>query len=231
MNRTDPSPSLDATRVDPIESLRAAARRHELQPGDRVVFGGQPRTTVFLAVAGLFAVQLASADGGTHIDGFRLRGALLGVDDLGGPCYGADVVALEPGCVFEIDAAMVLRNPELLGWLKAAIAKEQGGAAAWASAMARRDPRERVAAFLLDIASRHAAAHQNPWSLPIEVYWPHLEDALALSGDDIARALTALAELGLIDGDADEVVILDLDGLRLAADPLAVVDDVADVRH
>jgi CRP/FNR family transcriptional regulator len=230
MNRTAPSVSREGTRVDPIECLRATARRHEIQAGDRVVVGGLPRTTVFLAVSGLFALQIASADGGMRLDGFRLPGSLLGVDDLGGPCYGADVVALEPGCVFEIDAGMVMRNPELLGWVKAAIARERGAAAAWTAAMAQRHPRQRVAAFLLDLAARHAAARMDPWSLPIDVYRPHLEAALGACDDDIAHELQALADLGLIEQDLDEVLILDLDGLRLAADPVAMAD-FAGVRH
>jgi CRP/FNR family transcriptional regulator len=148
---------------------------------------------------------------------------LLGVDQLGGPLHGADVVALEPGWVFAIDAAVLARRPELIGWLRAAVAKEQGGAAAWALAMARPEPRQRVAAFLLDIAARHAAARMDPWSLPIDAYWPYLENALALSCDEIAGELAALGEAGLIDHDLDTVAILDLDGLRLAADPLATV--------
>jgi CRP/FNR family transcriptional regulator len=230
MNRTATALSQETARVDPIECLRASARRHEIQAGDRVVVGGMPRTSVFLVASGLFAVQVACAEGGTRIDGFRLAGALLGVDELGGPCYGADVVAIEPGCVFEIDAQMVMRDPDLLGWVKAAIAREQGAAAAWASAVAGRPSRQRVASFLLDIAARHAAARMNPWALPIDVYWPHLEAALAVCDEQIALELAALAELGLIEHDFDEVVILDLDGLRLAADPLCTAD-VADVRH
>lgn len=203
--------------------LLAGAVRRAVVPGETLLIGGMHRCSLFLVRFGLFKLCIASEDGGERITGFRMSTDLLGVDNWGYSRYGCSAVAIEPGEVLEIPSRLIASNPDLQEALQVAVSREVNCCCAWDHAMSGTNPQQRLAAFFLDLATRHYAASMNPWELPLRAYWEQLGSVLGLSRGDVADAMSGLARDGLISGDRFEVEILDIDGLRQLAEPMQLL--------
>lgn len=202
-----------------IETLRqhVPVIRRKLPAGQYAYRTGQSFHSLFLVHAGFLKTCELARDGREQITAFRMRGDLLGVESIGLGGYSCDVVALEDSELWELPYPPVLLAcralPELQTRLAAALAEEIRRDRAWMLALGTLSAERRVAAFLFDIAQRHAALGFSPRHFILRMGRADIGSFLALKHETVTRALSHMVELEFIAVQRREVRVLDLAGL------------------
>jgi CRP/FNR family transcriptional regulator len=212
-----------------IEQLRAHVPvvRRKLEAGHYAYRAGQPFGALFLVNTGCFKTCELAGDGREQVTGFRMRGDLIGVESIGLSAYTCDVIALDAGEVWELPyPAMLsacLRVAELQTRLTTALAEEIRRDRLWMLALGTLSAERRVAAFLIDLADRHARLGLSARHFILRMSRADMASFLALKHETVSRALSHLDDLGQISVLRREVRILDVDGLRGLAGQGAIV--------
>ncbi|HET7556502.1 MAG TPA: Crp/Fnr family transcriptional regulator [Rhodanobacteraceae bacterium] len=211
---TAPSGELD---IEQLRSHMPVARR-KVRAGQHLYRAGQPFNALFLVHAGFLKTCELSDDGREQVTGFRMRGDLLGVESIGLAAYSCDAVALDDCEVWELAYPPVLgacmQLPELQARLAAALAEEIRRDRSWMLAIGTLSAEHRVAAFLLDIAARHARLGFSPSHFILRMGRADIASFLALKHETVSRALSHLEEQGYIGVQRREVKLLDAARLR-----------------
>lgn len=190
-------------------------QRRRLQPRQTLFRAGQARHSLFLIHSGIFKTCVLSEDGREKITGFRLRGELLGIDALDMPRHACDAVALDGGEVWELPVDLLRqRLPEFQERLTAALASEIRRDWGWMLALGTLSAEQRVANFLLDLAERLKRLGYSARHFILRMTRAELGNFLALKLETVTRALTRLAEQGLIAVERREICIEDPARLR-----------------
>jgi len=203
-----------------IEQLRrhVPVLRRRIEQGQYLYRAGQPFNALFLVAVGCLKTCELSDDGREQVTGFRMRGDLIGVESIGLAHYTCDVIALEAGEVWELPYPAMLsacvRVPELQARLTSALADEVRRDRAWMLALGTLGAERRVAAFLLDLADRHARLGFSPHHFILRMSRADMASFLALKHETVSRALSRLDDLGQISVQRRDVHILDAEGLR-----------------
>jgi CRP/FNR family transcriptional regulator len=203
-----------------IDELRAHVNvvRRRIAAGHYVYRAGQPFNALFLVNVGCLKACELTDDGREQVTGFRMRGDLIGAESIGLACYACDVVALEDSEVWELPyppmLTACLRVPELQARVTEAMAREIRHDRLWMLAVGTLGAESRVAAFLLDLADRHAKLGLSAHHFILRMCRIDMANYLALKHETVSRALSRLDELGLISVQRREVQILDADGLK-----------------
>lgn len=204
----------DAPGIERLLEASAVLRRR-VHARRRLFHAGQPCRALFLVHAGVFKTCMLSEDGRERVTGFHLRGDLLGIESFDLPSHACNAIAL--------DTCEVLELP--LWWLKAEGRDLLPHVAAMLSAGIRRDWQwmlttgtlgadQRVAAFLLDLAARLHALGYSARRLLLRMTRADLGSFLDLQLETVTRALSRLADTGLIVVERREILIRDEAGLR-----------------
>jgi len=132
------------------------------------------------------------------------------------------VIALEDGEVWELPYPAMLsacvRVPELQARLTLALAEEVRRDRSWMLALGTLSAERRVAAFLLDLADRHARLGLSPNHFILRMSRADMASFLALKHETVSRALSRLDDLGQISVRRRDVRIIDAERLRSGAD-------------
>jgi CRP/FNR family transcriptional regulator len=212
-----------------IELLRryVSVTRRKILAGQYVYRAGQPFHALHLVHVGCFKTSALSDDGREQVTGFRMRGDLLGVESIGLRTYACDVIALEDGEVWDLPYPPVLTAcmeiPELHMRLTAALAQEIRLDRAWMLALGTLSAEQRVAAFLVDIAGRHARLGFSDRHFILRMSRQDMASFLALKHETVSRALSHLQDMGCISVLRREVKVLDQEGLHALANGSAFV--------
>lgn len=206
-----------ALDIDELRSHVPVLRR-KLAAGQYLYRAGQPFAALFLVHAGFLKTSLTAEDGREQVTGFRMRGDMLGVESIGMKTHGCDVVALDTSEIWEMPYPAVLRAccaiPELQSQLAMALATEIRNDRSWMLALGTLNAEQRVAAFLIDIATRHAALGFSDRHFVLRMSRADIGSFLALKHETITRALTRLSAQGCISVQWREVRILDVASLH-----------------
>ena len=213
-------PSVDAIDIEPLRRNIALPKR-KLKAGEYLYRIGQPFARLYLVKSGSLKTCELSTDGREQVTGFRMRGELLGMESIGLAGYACDVVALEDSEVWciawqpildecRIDTALRSRLTEVL-------ANEIRRQRAWMLTIGTLSAEHRVAAFLIDLADRHAQLGDNPNHFELHMVRADIASFLALSHETVTRALTRLTRRGLILVLRREIRLLDIAQLGLHA--------------
>lgn len=203
-----------------IDQLRqhVPVLRRRIAQGQYLYRAGQPFNALFLVAIGCFKTSELSDDGREQVTGFPMRGDLMGVESIGLAHYTCDVIALEDGEVWELPYPAMLsacmRVPELQARLTAALAQELRRDRLWMLALGTLGAERRVAAFLLDLADRHARLGFSPHHFILRMSRADMASFLALKHETISRALSRLDDLGQVSVHRREIRIVDADALR-----------------
>ena len=193
-------------------------QRRTMHAKQYVFRAGQPRHALYLIHAGFFKTCLISEDGREKITGFRLRGDLLGLDALDMPNYTCDAIALDVGEVWELPYASVRESlPELQQRITSILAGEIRRDWHWMLALGSLSAEQRVATFLLDLASRLEALGFSARRLTLRMTRAEIGNFLALKLETVTRALSKLQAQGLIGVEGRDIRIEDAAGMRIAA--------------
>lgn len=205
------------------ELLRGIPLRHRVLKAKEYVFrAGQPRHSLFLVHAGFFKTCLASADGREKITGFRMRGDMLGLDSIGIGTYACDAIALDVGEVWELPYSDLCGSlPEFERRITAFLAAEIRRDWNWMLTLATLSADQRVASFLLDMATRLGSLGFSRQHMILRMTRADLGSFLALKLETVTRALSRLQDQGLIVVQGKEITLCDpaaLSDLLQAAD-------------
>ena len=191
--------------------------QRKLTAGQYLYRAGQPFNALYLVNVGFLKTCLIAEDGREQVTGFRMRGDLVGIESIGAATHECDVVALETSGVWELPYPAILRAcaqmPELQERLTWALAAEIRSDRSWKLALNSLSAEQRVAAFLLDLASRHEALGFSPRHFVLRMGRADIGSFLALKHETVTRALTRLAGQGCIDVQWREIRILDMAAL------------------
>jgi CRP/FNR family transcriptional regulator len=150
-----------------------------------------------------------------------MRGDLIGVESIGLKAYASDVIALEASEAWELSYPAVLRAclhvPEMHARLTSALAAEIRSDRSWMLMLGTLAAERRVAAFLLDVASRYARLGYSAKHFILRMSRIDMASFLALKHETVSRALSHLHDMSYIDVQRREVRVLDVHGLRLMA--------------
>jgi CRP/FNR family transcriptional regulator len=192
--------------------------RRKILAGQYVYRAGQPMQAVFLVHVGSLKTCELASDGREQISGFRMRGDLVGVDSIGLPVYACDAIALEDSEVWELPYPPVLKAclaiPELQNRFTAALAEEIRRDRSWMLAFGTLSAEQRVAAFLIDVASRTADLGFSDRHFILRMCRADMANFLALKHETVSRALSHLQDLGCILVQRREIKVLDMVQLR-----------------
>lgn len=196
---------------DMEELLRGIPLRHRTLKAKEYVFrAGQPRHSLFLVHAGFFKTCLASADGREKITGFRMRGDMLGLDSLGIGTYACDAIALDTGEVWELPYSDLCGSlPEFEQRITSFLAAEIRRDWSWMLTLATLSADQRVASFLLDMATRLGSLGFSRQHMILRMSRADLGSFLALKLETVTRALSRLQDKGLIAVQGKEIVLRD----------------------
>lgn len=218
--RALPTPAQTVPTPIDIEALRdyVPVVQRKLTAGQYLYRAGQPFNALYLVNVGFLKTCLVAEDGREQVTGFRMRGDLVGIESIGAATHECDVVALETSGVWELPYPGILRAcarmPELQERLTWALAAEIRSDRSWKLALGSLTSEQRVAAFLLDLASRHEALGFSPSHFVLRMGRADIGSFLALKHETVTRSLTRLASQGCIDVQWREIRILDVAALR-----------------
>lgn len=201
--------------------------RRKVPAGQYVYRAGQPFHSLFLVHAGFLKSCELAQDGREQVTGFRMRGDLVGVESIGLGHYSCDLVGLEDSELWDLPYPPVLlacrELPQLQTRLTTALAEEIRRDRLWMLSLGTLCAERRVAAFLYDMAQRHAALGFSSRHFLLRMGRADMGSFLALKHETVTRALSRLAELGYITVQRREVQVLDTAALaRLAGQGEAV---------
>src|SRR5579883_246677 len=157
--RICPTPTHAVPAPIDIETLRSYVPivQRKLTAGQYLYRAGQPFNALYLVNVGFLKTCLVTEDGREQVTGFRMRGDLIGIESIGAATHECDVVALETSGVWELPYPAILRAcaqmPELQERLTWALAAQIRSDRSWKLALGSLSSEQRVAAFLLDLAS------------------------------------------------------------------------------
>lgn len=201
--------------------------RRKVAAGEYVYRAGQPMQAVFLIHVGSIKTCELARDGREQISGFRMRGDLVGVESIGLRVYACDAVAIEDCEVWELPYPPVLRAcleiPELQNRFTAALAGEIRRDRSWMLVFGTLSAEQRVASFLIDVASRHAELGYSDRRFVLRMSRADMANFLALKHETVSRALSHLQDLGCIRVQRRDVEVLDMPALRASSDGSATV--------
>ena len=202
-----------------MRALDASASLLTLEAGAALVRQGEPRRHVFTVTRGALRLARLSADGRRQVAGFALPGDFVGLSGAATHQHDIDALADTELCRFGIDTMHRLGEsyPQLRGKLLERACVELDAAHEQMMALARMNPTERVADFLLKLAARQARAGDPGPSVALPMPRADTADHLGLTVETVSRCLTALRTRGLIALPGTyRVEILDAAGLKAA---------------
>ena len=200
-----------------MHALDAAASLQVLAPGAVLARQGEQRRHVFTVTRGALRLVRLSADGRRQVAGFALPGDFVGLS--GAAVHHNDIEALGETelCRFGLDAMQRLgeRFPHLQGKLLERACVELDSAHERMMSLARMNPTERMADFLLKLSAQQVRAGNPRSSIFLPMPRADIADHLGLTVETVSRCLTGLRSKGLISlPETYRVEILDMDGLE-----------------
>lgn len=195
--------------------------RRKIRAGQYLYRNGQLFRALHFVHAGFLKTCELAEDGREQVTGFRMRGDLLGVESIGLAVHTCDAVALEDSQIWELPYPPVLdaclHIPELQVRLSAALAEEIRRDRSWMLTIGTLPAEQRVAAFLLDFATRIGRLGFSARHFILRMGRADIASFLALKHETVSRALSHLEQLEYISVQRREVELLDIPRLSSCA--------------
>ena len=190
-----------ALACDEVQALERITQTITAPLGATLARSGEPRTHVYTVTEGALRLVRTLADGRRQVNGFVLPGDYVGLS--GSDHHRYDIEAIADSRVCRVPVPQMrelrLRYPHLERKLLQRACQELDAAQANALALARLQPPERLADFLLRLAAREATLNgrsSNRVSLPMGR--GDIADHLGLTMETVSRTFTKLRQQGLI---------------------------------
>jgi CRP-like cAMP-binding protein len=211
---------LSAAELEPL-ALAAVTRR--FGPGEFVYRVGEPATALIVVADGQLKEGLVTVDGDEYIGEVYSAGGVAGEPGLFAVERDrvVDLVAMTPATVLAIPrdrlVAFLLRHPPTMFRMLEGLATHARTAVEDVAHFGYNTVTERVAIKLVELAGTHGEREAVGFRIRLSISQGTLAALVASRRENVNRALASLRRAGLVATEADEVVILDLEGLRRAA--------------
>ncbi len=185
------------------------------QPGEYVFRTLDPFRAIYAVRAGSVKTVVVDLEGREQVLGFYLPGEVIGLNAIYPEHYPCDAISLETTllCRFSFPAmsALAAQVPNIQKHLFQLLSKELGMASTLASA---HSADERMAAFMINLGSRYAAAGLPASRLHLSMSRGDIANYLGVAAETVSRVLARFREQGLIHVDGRYVEIRDNRGLH-----------------
>lgn len=211
---------LSAAELEPL-ALVAVTRR--FGPGDFVYRVGEPATSLIIVADGQLKEGLVTADGEEYIDEIYSAGGVAGEPGLFAVERDrvVDLVAMIPTTVLAIPrdrlVAFLLHHPPTMLRMLEGLATHARTAVEDVAHFGYNTVTERVAIKLVELAATHGEREAVGFRIRLSISQGTLASLIASRRENVNRALASLRRTGLVATEGDELVILDIEGLRRAA--------------
>ncbi|HBN53075.1 MAG TPA: Crp/Fnr family transcriptional regulator [Stenotrophomonas sp.] len=213
-----------ALSCDEVQALEQITLSMPVPMGTTLARSGEPRAHVFTVTEGALRLVRTLSDGRRQVNGFVLPGDYVGLSGSDHHRYDIEAIAESRVCRVSTSQMRDLRQrfPHLERKLLQRACQELDTAQDNALALARLQPPERLADFLLRLAAREAMQGQVGNRVALPMGRGDIADHLGLTMETVSRTFTKLRQQGLIALPHLNVVeILDFAGLqKLANDDL-----------
>ena len=189
-----------ALAADEVQALEAVTTSFALQNGETLARAGEDRLHVYTLTEGALRLVRTLADGRRLVSGFVLPGDYVGLS--GSDTYRYDIEAIADSRVCRVGVSQMrelrLRYPHLERKLLQRACQELDSAQDSALALARMQPPEKLADFLLRLAEREARHHDIGNRVQLPMGRGDIADHLGLTMETVSRTFTKLRQSGLI---------------------------------
>ncbi|WP_269791617.1 helix-turn-helix domain-containing protein [Stenotrophomonas sp. Iso1] len=190
-----------ALSCDEVQALEQITTSIPVPLGATLARTGEPRTYVYTVTEGALRLVRTLTDGRRQVNGFVLPGDYMGLSGADQHRYDIEAIAESRVCRVPMPQMRDLRQryPHLERKLLQRACQELDAAQDNALALARLQPPERLADFLLRLAARETALlgrSSNRVSLPMGR--GDIADHLGLTMETVSRTFTKLRQQGLI---------------------------------
>ena len=213
--------ALSDTELSALDRLYR--RRKAFTAGRDIVHQGQTAQSAYILASGWVCSYKIQSSGSRQIVDFQIPGDFLGLRSV---LFRTSDHNIEP--VTQVEASEVPAKdlfetfnttPRLATAVLWAASRDEAMVVEHLVGIGRRDAKERMAHFLLELGARLklvGLGTASGYACPLSQYL--LADALGLTAVHVNRVLRELREDGLVTFQQGQVVIHDLDGLVLLAD-------------
>ncbi|WP_367345772.1 Crp/Fnr family transcriptional regulator [Stenotrophomonas bentonitica] len=206
-----------ALSPDEVQALERVTVSQALPLGATLARAGEPRQHVYTLTGGALRLVRTLADGRRQISGFVLPGDYLGLT--GSDHHRHDIEAIADSRVCRVALPQMkdlrARYPHLERKLLQRACQALDDAADAALALARLQPAEKLADFLLRLAAREARLGDPGLRVTLPMGRSDIADHLGLTMETVSRTFTKLRQQGLIAlPHLNTVEIIDEAGLR-----------------
>ena len=198
--------------------MGSIAHPRKLDAGKQLIQEGDPADDVFTLTDGMLKLYKLMPDGRRQITGFMIPGDFIGLAYGQSYVYSAEAVTPTTACRFRRSALLdkMAEYPELEHRLLSLASNELAAAQAQMLLLGRKSARERLASFLLGLASRRGVGEGE--TMPLPMSRSDIADFLGLTIETVSRAFTVMRKERLLSlPDKHSVTIDDLEALREAA--------------
>ncbi len=189
-----------ALSCDEVLALEKVTVSVPVAMGTTLAHAGDERTHAYTVTEGALRIVRTLADGRRQVNGFVLPGDYLGLS--GSDHHRHDIEAIADSRVCRVALSHMrelrLRYPHLERKLLQRACQELDSAQDAALALARLQPTEKLADFLLRLSAREAL-HGHPGTrVPLPMGRGDIADHLGLTMETVSRTFTKLRQAGLI---------------------------------
>jgi CRP/FNR family transcriptional regulator len=196
-------------------------RRLRLARGEVLYRDGTSLGSLYAVRAGFLKCSAAEVGGSRHILRFLLPGDVAGLDGLGTGIHTTDAIALDDCevCAVPMTRAQLLADTRssLAAHLRALLSREIAQAQSHATTLATLTARQRIARFVLELASRWASRGYSPVSFRFPMSRRDIGNHLGLTIETVSRTLSEFRHHGWIDLTGRAIQIRDQGALRESA--------------
>lgn len=213
-----------ALSSDEMAALDQVTQPLRLSAGATLVRTGEPRQYVFTLTAGALRLVRTLPDGRRQITGFVLPGDYVGLTETPRHRHDIEAICESRACRTPLVEMQRLRTtyPQLEHKLLRRTSMELAAAQDAGLLLARLQPSERLAHFLLRLGARGTAAGAPADVVALPMSRSDIADHLGLTMETVSRTFTKLRQQQLIAlPQLHRVQILDMDGLRRLAGDIA----------
>ncbi|MBQ0722930.1 helix-turn-helix domain-containing protein [Paraperlucidibaca wandonensis] len=215
-------PSFDEHALNRISQL--VAQPSAFAKNETVYRLGDSMTALYAVRSGALKTSVLLPSGEEQITGFYLPGEVIGLDNMGQSHCASTATALEKTTLCELPvngiSQLSQQLPELQGHLFQIMSTELRQDYQRMHLMAQASAEVRVVSFLLGLSARQQQRHLATNELRLSMGRADLANHLGLALETVSRALSQLADDGLIEVSGKSIRIIHAEQLaeRVAAD-------------
>ena len=199
-----------------LEAL--TAQRRSVPRGDELFRQGDRLSALYQVCAGWFKTSLSDSSGRCQVTGFQMSGDMLGLDGIGDGCHSVAAVALDDALVCVIPYAgleqLVLENHNLQREFHRMLSLEIGREQAMMLLLGTMTAERRIAAFVLDLATRQRDRGYAVSSLVLRMSRDEIGSFLGLQLETVSRSFSRLQSDGVLKIRHRNIDLLDEPALR-----------------